>query len=59
VLIQSDHGISMWEFQDDDDIFVYRVKGPNIRTRTFHGETAWADAERYYYDSVLDRVYGR
>jgi hypothetical protein len=61
MLIQTDHGIELHEsdIYDSQDLPIYRVKGPNIRTRTFKGETAWSDAERYYYDKVMNRVYGK
>lgn len=39
--------------RDDSKWEVYKVKPTHGRARTFSGESAWSDAERYAYD--IDR----
>lgn len=60
-MILSDYqGIQLIEEDATPDsygLWVYVVKGPGIHKRTFKGEFGRSNAERYWHDLVIKRIY--
>lgn len=57
MIIDQAHGITLKEaLFTRFDLPVYVVLN-GVKRKTFSGETAYADAQRYFNDLVLDKVY--
>lgn len=50
------YGIVMKEYETNGE-YSYVVVGPDRKFTTYHGETAYQDATRQFYDHVLPIIY--